>query len=267
MSRSNKRFSFVWAVGMSLGMACSAGVVHAGSIGGTFATGDTLTAGTMTNIQSAVNDNDAKLSGTTNSALKTSIDDNTTAIGVNTAAIATINTTTIPAQTTDITNLKGNLTGGPCVPNAGDDANSMVRVGSICVDKYLARATLGTCATDGTTNCASVIAVSTAGSSAQTGASWAQAARACANAGKRLLTPSEWVTGRSLGTLNGIADGSSEWVDAVQSVVSPFMSVGRIGLNVTNSSAVSSGSGVVGFLVEDVYTDQPAGGVGFRCAR
>ena len=61
MSSSNKRSSFGWAFGISLGIACSAGVVQAGSIGDTYTAGDTLTAAKMTNVKSAVNDNDTRI--------------------------------------------------------------------------------------------------------------------------------------------------------------------------------------------------------------
>jgi hypothetical protein len=285
MSSNHKRSSLGWALGISLGIACSTGVVHAGSIGDSYATGDTLTAGKMDNIKNAVNDNDTRISGvianTLNSALKTAVDANTAAATANATAITTINGTNT-TQTTDINNLKGNLTGGTCVTNNGSD--EMVRVGSICVDKNpaslwsdnTAGATAvtvmpGGCATSGD-GCSGIFAQSraTPGTALKdaTTITWAIAARACANAGKRLLTPGEWFMARSFGNtvLSGdgmFTDTYSEWVDSVQ-MVSTTWGVGRIGPNIGTAA-----SGVVGFLAEDRYFDLPTAPakVGFRCAR
>lgn len=61
MSSNKKRFSLGWVVGISLGLACSAGVVNASSIADSYATGDTLTAAKMTAVKTAVNDNDTRI--------------------------------------------------------------------------------------------------------------------------------------------------------------------------------------------------------------
>jgi hypothetical protein len=61
MSSSKKHFSLVTVLGISLGLACSAGVVNAGSIADSYATGDTLTAAKMTAVKTAVNDNDTRI--------------------------------------------------------------------------------------------------------------------------------------------------------------------------------------------------------------
>ena len=63
MSSNKKLFSSSWVFGISLGLACSTGVVFAGSIADTYTTGDTLTATNMTNIKTAVNDNDTRMPG------------------------------------------------------------------------------------------------------------------------------------------------------------------------------------------------------------
>ena len=55
MSNNKKLISTGWILGISLGLACSTGVVYAGSIADTYTTGDTLTAAKMTNIKTAVN--------------------------------------------------------------------------------------------------------------------------------------------------------------------------------------------------------------------
>jgi len=58
MSSIKKHVSVGWVMGILLGITCSA---FAGSVGGTFNTGDTLTAAQMTGIQSAVNDNNTRI--------------------------------------------------------------------------------------------------------------------------------------------------------------------------------------------------------------
>jgi hypothetical protein len=60
MSNNKKLISTGWILGISLGLACSTGVVYAGSIADTYTTGDTLTAAKMTNIKTAVNDNNVR---------------------------------------------------------------------------------------------------------------------------------------------------------------------------------------------------------------
>jgi len=59
MSSIKKRFSLGLAVGLSLGLA--GGAAYAGSIADTYTTGDTLTAAKMTNIKTAVGDNDTRI--------------------------------------------------------------------------------------------------------------------------------------------------------------------------------------------------------------
>lgn len=63
--RSNKtRFSLGMAFGVSLGLAGSAGVVYAGPITDpAFTSGQTLTHTHMNNVRTAVNDNDARVTG------------------------------------------------------------------------------------------------------------------------------------------------------------------------------------------------------------
>jgi hypothetical protein len=296
MSSNQKHSSLSWTLAISLGIACSAGVVHAGSIGDTYTAGDTLTAAKMDTIKGAVNDNDARIgaiiANTQAGALKTAVDANTTATGNNATAITAIQGTN-STQTTDINNLKGNLTGGTCVTNNASD--EMVRVGPICVDKYPASLWDGNtegaaevtptipvgCAANGD-GCTGIFAQSraTPGTALKdaTTISWARAARACANAGKRLLTPGEWIMARSFGNtvLSGagmFTNGSSEWIDAVVATPNTTGStgngtfgVGRMGPNIGGSGG-SSGSGVVGLLAQDQSTDLPGATIGFRCVR
>jgi hypothetical protein len=111
--RSINSYSLVRrALVVSLGLAFGATVAHAGSIADTYATGDTLTAAKMTNVKTAVNDNDTRI--TTNTNAITTL--NTTVGG---------HTTSINTLTTDVNNLKNGT------PTCG---TGMVSVGPNCID-------------------------------------------------------------------------------------------------------------------------------------
>jgi hypothetical protein len=108
---------------------------------------------------------------------------------------------------------------------AGSCANDMVAAGSVCVDRY--EASVWSTATGGTqygiagaadypcpdsgTGCGAgeanpIYARSVANVQPSTGISWYQAQQACANAGKRLATTTEWQMAAS-GTQSGTASG------------------------------------------------------------
>jgi hypothetical protein len=272
MSSNQKHSSLGWTLAISLGIACSAGVVHASSIGDNYLPGDTLTAAKMDNIKAAVNGNATDI-GT----LTTTVGGHTTSISTLTTTVSG-HTTSIGTLTTSVTNLQTGA--GTCVTNNASD--EMVRVGPICVDKYPASlwdgntagaaavtAIPGGCATDGT-GCSGIYAQSraTSGTALKDGTTitWAHAARACANAGKRLLAPGEWMMARSFGNsvLSGdgmFTDTYSEWVDSVQ-MITDIMGVGRMGPNIG-----SAASGVVGYQTVDRFFELPGATVGFRCAR
>jgi hypothetical protein len=272
MSSIKKRLSVGMVVAMAMGTAFGAANVYASSIGDSYATGDTLTATHMTNIKNAVNDNDGRI---------------------------TTNTNNITTLQTDVTNLKNG--GAPSATCSGNNASDiMVRVGSICVDKYRASLYNGTSASAtptvisgncdeeaAGTNCTNVVAQSRSSGTRATGVTvnWAQAARACANAGKRLLTPAEWVMAwqRSKAGLTDIADMSpgSATLEFVDSVQPPLTISGS-----TVSADTSDGRLRVGFMGESFDTNPPNGvftleygfikwsqtdpgftGLGFRCAR
>jgi hypothetical protein len=280
MSSNQKHSSLGWTLAISLGIACSAGVVHAGSIGDTYAPGDTLTAGKMDNIRNAVNDNDTRI--TTNTDDITSL---TGTVNTNTTNITNL-TTTVNGHTTSIGTLSTSVTNlatgtGTCVTNNASE--EMVRVGSVCVDRYPASlwdgntagaaevtAVPGGCATSGD-GCTGIFAQSraTPGTALKDGTaiSWARAARACANAGKRLLSLGEWFTARSFGdtVLSGdgmFTNGSSEWVDGAKDYTSALLGIGRMGPGYGGQA-----SGVVGYTTTNQTTDLPGATVGFRCAR
>jgi hypothetical protein len=180
MSSNKKHYSLGWTLAISLGIACSAGVVHAGNIGDTYTAGDTLTAAKMDTIRNAVNDNDGRITTNTND-----IDSLTTTVNGHTTSIGTLNTTvsghtsSIGTLTTNVTNLQN----GTPTCGAGTTA-----VGLICVDD--------------TRQGPSV--------------TWIDAVNDCRAEGKRLMTPGEYMAAKSLGTITDMNNnGNFEWVDSV----------------------------------------------------
>jgi len=98
--------------------------------------------------------------------------------------IATGQPITAATMKNNLTNLKNavnaiNTGTGNCAGIPGVTGDTMVRVGSICVDKYEA-------------SIVSNVAHSVAGVLPATSVNWFTAANACAKAGKRLLTNAEW---------------------------------------------------------------------------
>src|SRR4030066_1521733 len=104
-----------------------------------------------------------------------------------------------------VNDLQGKVPSPSCRTNAGAVDNNAVRVGPLCFDKNLARADFTGCSADGTTDCGTAIALNTGVGTATTSMSWAQAARACANAGKRLPTPGEYMAAFISGSLRETA--------------------------------------------------------------
>lgn len=243
MTISKKRFSFGWVLGVLLGITCGGAIVYAGAISDTYTTGDPLTAAKMTAVKTAVNDNDARI--TSNGARITSLETGT----------------------------------GACTINAGDDVAGMVRVGPICVDKFRARATIGLCTGDGATDCAGVIAVSTATGLPAENFSWAQAVRACTNAGKRLLTPGEYMAAFFSGSLLETASDTYDFVDALLTIRSTAVGTDPSGPGVTVAAQGSymgpaSGTAPAGLvqMISNVAYNlvNPDGGgtfLFFRCGR
>jgi len=84
---------------------------------------------------------------------------------------------------TNFANLNGNLTDGTCVGTP-----AMTRVGPTCVETARRAAS----------------------------STWSAAVNTCRTAGRRLLTPGEYIAAKNLGTLTGMAtNGELEWVDSV----------------------------------------------------
>lgn len=122
----------------------------------------------------------------------------------------------VDALQTDMTTVQGKVTqlesDVAALGSAGGCPTGMVAVGAICVDKYeasLSADAAGTVPADGArcnvngNDCSKMVAgaentataiyaQSKAGVSPATGVTWFQAAQACANSGKRLLTNAEW---------------------------------------------------------------------------
>ena len=175
MSSNTKLFSRGWILGVSLGLVCSTGAVLAGPV---------------TNPDFGGGET---LTHTHMNNIKSAVGDNDTRIN----------------------NLQGNVPGTSCRTNAGAVDSNAVRVGPLCFDKNLARADFTGCSADGTTSCGAAIAVNTGVSTATTNMSWAQAARACANAGKRLPTPGEYMAAYISGSLLETATDTLEFVDSM----------------------------------------------------
>lgn len=237
MSSNKTRFSLGLAVGLSLGLAGSTGVAFAGSMSDpAFTAGQTLTHTHMNNVRTAVNDNDTR-----------------------------------------ITNLQGST--GTCVTNNASDV--MVRVGPICVDQYKASlwpstaaggtqvtAIPGGCLANGTGTCSGMVAQSRAAVTPIDGSvvTWAQAARSCANAGKRLLTAGEWVAARASGVIT-LASGDAEFVDSFYGRdVDATGSVSRVLGSPYIRNSAGLGDLALGGL-DVTYKTVTDTTFGFRCAR
>lgn len=279
---SKKRFFKGSITGIILGAASSVAlVVTAGSVSipTTFSANTTAKA-------SEVNANFA--------AVKTAVDDNDGRITANTSGIGALNTANA-TNTNNIANLQGNLTGGTCVTNNPSDV--MVRVGTICVDKFKASlwdsaaagatqqaSVPGTCNADGTDNGGACNIVAQSRDTASVtpidgnAITWAQAQRACTNAGKRLLTPGEWMAAFSSGKASAAAGGDLDTVDK-QEYVDAIALAGHTGTSTDDSTAGKLQVGYMGVTTADAgvnansndfkydATATVANIFGFRCAR
>lgn len=227
MNGHKKRFSTGWVVGVALGLGSSAALVYGVTVPNAFTDGSTASA-------AAVNANF--------NALKAAID-----------------------------SLEGS---GACTGNNASD--EMVRVGTSCVDKnpaalFSSRAADATaitaipagCNANGT-GCTTIFAQSraTPGTALKGGdtISWARAATACANAGKRLATAREIVTAVTTGALT-LANNATLWADA------PSATAGGT-LGGTHVEHTTGGNFSL-FGTTTPYTQTDAGwtAVNFRCAR
>jgi hypothetical protein len=262
-------------------LAVASGIALAGPIADTYsevaptqALDGTKMNANLTHLKDAVN---GIADNTLTSTLRTEVNKITGLEGT----VNTLNTTTVPAIQADVNNLKAGVPGTACTGNNASD--EMVRVGPICVDKYKASlwpdknaggsqvtTVPGGCATDGAgAGCAGIVAQSRASVTPIDGSliTWAQAQRACTNAGKRLLTPGEWMAAYSSGLATGMSTvDKQEYVDLValtfDAPSATKMQVGYVG--------VTSTSGGVNAESNKFEYDQVAGVANifnFRCAR
>ena len=234
---SSHKKRFSLRLAVGLSLGLAGAAVYAGQVTNTtFIGGETLTHTHMNNIKTAVNDNDTR-----------------------------------------ITNLQGNAGASvACVGNAGDAADGMSRVGSLCVDKYQARVDFTGCALNGIAGCTAA-AVSTAAGSAATGMSWSQAARACANAGKRLLTSGEWMMAKTM-SVTTLGSDNAEFVDGMYAYdpnitldTVTYPGVGTVGAaRAIGSPYIRNSSGVGNYVLSGInspYNTASDATFGFRCAR
>lgn len=140
-------------------------------------------------------------------AVAAEVNDNFNAV----AAAVNDNAARTTANSTAIANIEAQIGGGNGNCTGADEADVMVRVGPLCVDKYESSiwdAAGGTAAgaaqLDGESaysgagcepngaGCVGIYARSEAGVAPSTQVTWFQAQQACANVGKRLLTNAEW---------------------------------------------------------------------------
>lgn len=164
------------AAGLIFGLSTAPLELLAGEIADSYSPNQTLTADMMNNIKSAVNDNNSRINS--NSAMLAAQED-------------AINSLTSQLEALGLR--------GSCEGNNENDV--MVVAGTLCVDKYEASlwsdntaaataSTPGGCDADGG-NC-TFVAQSRGAVAPASSVSYLQAAAACANAGKRLLTPGEY---------------------------------------------------------------------------
>jgi len=232
MDTNKKRFSRGWAIGVVLGLGSTAAVVLATTTGLTFSSGQTLTAADMNTIVGAVDQ------------------------------------------------VQGNAGNGTCVTNNASD--EMVRVGPLCVDKYQASiytttasggtaltdlSTVTTCNADGTDNAGVCNIVAQSVNTTPIDGNkitWAQAQRACTNAGKRLLTPGEWMAAFSSGLTADMATVNKEdYVDSVANGgANTKMRGGYMGPT-SGASGIEFSTNALPYDVAPVL----ASVFGFRCAR
>lgn len=211
---------FAGTLAMALGSAHAAQVQELVS----FTAGATIKSGEM-------NDNFSKV--------KTAVDDSQVQIDALKPVQQTLQTdvttlkTDVATLKTDVATLK-TVNTSDCAGNNATDV--MVKIGTLCVDKFrsslwnanTAEATAlptvpETCLADGT-GCTGVVAQSRqVPDVARVGAiSYAQAIQACGNAGKRLLTPGEWLLAFGSGQLDGVnVVGSLEFVDQISGGADP----------------------------------------------
>jgi hypothetical protein len=146
-----------------------------------------------------------------------------------------------------VNDLQGNVPSTSCRTNAGAVDAGAIRVGPLCVDDTRAGPSV----------------------------SWNDAVNACRTAGKRLMTPGEYLAAKNAGTVSNMAtNGELEWVDAVSSdhtadntipgAGAGRMTVGYMGPS--NAAGTNPPAGEIMFGTNAAY-DGAFGFIYYRCAR
>jgi len=158
------------------------------------------------------------------------------------------------AQMTTIKNavndLQGNVPSTSCRTNAGAVDAGAIRVGPLCVDNTRAGPSV----------------------------TWNDAVNTCRTAGKRLMTPGEYIAAKNAGTVSNMAtNGEFEWVDSVSSSASTTdndladgyagrMVVGYMGPATAAAIGGTAADGDIFFGNNAAY-DATFNFIFFRCAR
>jgi len=146
------------------------------------------------------------------------------------------------AQMTTIKNavndLQGNVPSTSCRTNAGAVDAGAIRVGPLCVDNARQAAN----------------------------STWNDAVNTCSTAGKRLMTPGEYIAAKNAGTVSDMAtNGDFEWVDLVSHDGSVGGTAGRLTVGFMGPSTTLSGAILTS--VSNTYDAATFSNVFFRCAR
>ena len=148
-----------------------------------------------------------------------------------------------------VKDLQGNVPSTSCRNNAGAVDAGAIRVGPLCVDNTRAGPSV----------------------------TWNDAVNTCRTAGKRLMTPGEYIAAKNAGTVsNMVTNGEFEWVDSVSSNgsadatvaggIAGRMTVGYMGPATAANIGGTASNGDIFFGNNAAY-DAPFDFIFFRCAR
>ena len=137
-----------------------------------------------------------------------------------------------------VKDLQGNVPSTSCRNNAGAVDAGAIRVGPLCVDNTRAGPSV----------------------------TWNDAVNTCRTAGKRLMTPGEYIAAKNAGTVSDMAtNGDFEWVDLVSHDGSVGGTAGRLNVGFMGPSTTLSGAILTS--VSNTYDAATFSNVFFRCAR